>query len=72
METGIKNRNKNNLLLLLVVIAASLLVIWVITLFDKMDNPGTEKSNNRFIKQTITNSTGYDLYSLLRLEKNYT
>jgi hypothetical protein len=68
-----KERKRSSLMLVLAIIAASLIVIWVITLFDKMDDPASsQRSNNRTIKQTITNTHGYDFFSLLRLEKDYT
>jgi len=73
MDIKDENRKKSNLLLVLAIIAASLLVIWVITIFDRMDNPGnTQKINNKTIKQTITNNQGYNFFNLLQIEKNYT
>jgi hypothetical protein len=73
MEMKVENRKKSNMLLLLAVIAASILVIWVISLFDKMDNPGSsQRSTNKLIKQTITMDQSYNVYDLLQIERNYT
>jgi hypothetical protein len=72
MEMKVEQRKKSNLLLILAVIAASLLVVWVITLFDKHDDPKlNERINNRVIKQTITKSD-YNFFHLLKIEKKYT
>jgi hypothetical protein len=73
MEMKLEAQKKSNLLLILAVIAASLLVIWVISMFDKMDNSGrTERYDNKLIKQTITSSEYYKVYDLLQIERNYT
>lgn len=72
MENKIENRTKNNILLALAIIAASLLIIWVIARFDKLDDTDSSGSRNKLIKQTITKTHGYNIYNLLQLEKNYT
>jgi hypothetical protein len=68
-----KKKRSNNWLLVAAIIAASILVIWIIILFDKMDDPGsTQRSTNKLIKQTITKIQTYNVYDLLQLDKNFT
>jgi C4-dicarboxylate transporter len=73
MEISVENRKKSNLLLVIAIIAAAILVVWVIALFDKMDEArNTERSTNKLIEQTITKNQSYNVYDLLQLDKNYT
>jgi flagellar basal body-associated protein FliL len=73
MELKVENRKKSSLLLIIAVIVVSILVVWVIMLFDRMDNPGnTQRSTNKQIKQTLTDNQSYNVYDLLRYERNYT
>jgi C4-dicarboxylate transporter len=73
MDITVENKKKSNLLLVIAIIVAAVLVIWVIALFDKMDNPGnTERSTNKLIEQTITKNQSFKVYDLLQIDKNYT
>jgi hypothetical protein len=71
MEIKVENRKKSNLLLVLAVIAVSLLVVWLIMTFDKNDDPRSQRSGIRVIKQTFAENSKYSLYDLIQIEKNY-
>lgn len=70
MENKVKNRKRSNLLLILAIIAVTLIVVWVIMRFDKLDDDPAPHAGEKLIKQTLTHSHNYNLYNLLQIERN--
>lgn len=73
MDKNISVKRKSNIILIMAIIAVSLVIIWIITLFDRMDDSeGTKVNENKLIKQTISDNLYHNFYDLLTIEKNYT
>lgn len=73
MDKNVSSKRKSNILLIMAIIAFSLVVIWLITIFDRIDDSAAKKENeNNLIKQTFSDNLYHNFFDLLTLEKNYT